>query len=250
MADEKYAAALSQIRSLRPMVAESHKKLDDAWEAIAKEFAALPLILPIETPSDLNYDGEPIQWLSYRKFNGKRQFCVEELIDPRQDCAITPYPEWSARRRAAMVQFLPALIEEAKLEIEDFANTADQAGLLAGTAPSTPPKEKTPADWFADKQCQISHHAITAFGIRLESRYGNANEMAQMLNFAADCARDGLEAGIQSVFYNSKNSLCSFEFSQDHNEDSDFAKAVKIHALKNIACFDWYTGVQYGMGNK
>ena len=66
--------------------------------------------------------------LEWRKWRGKYRFCYthhdyefdEYLNDHEATEDVTPYDEWSAERRVEMLEFVPALFENAVKQIEKF----------------------------------------------------------------------------------------------------------------------------------
>ncbi|MEZ8685977.1 hypothetical protein BCT19_04115 [Vibrio splendidus] len=53
---------------------------------------------------------------------------------------------------------------------------------------------------------------IKAFGIIINSRYGKFEEICEMLKFSKELADKGLHIYIESILYDSKGHMCTFEF--------------------------------------
>lgn len=78
------------------------------------------------------------------------------------------------------------------------------------------------------------------FGISIDSRYGKAHELAEMLNFTYEIAQENLEGAVRSIFYDSKADLCTFELNPDVEEHSDIAKHIFSAAEKTISQFELF----------
>jgi hypothetical protein len=101
-------------------------------------------------------------------------------------------------------------------------------------------------DYFGEKTHQISEPGITAFGIPLLTRYGKADEMAEMLRFAQLAAVKELHELVKEVFYDSQACLCTIELHDDRFFDTEFGDELKACALKTIRQFQWDGDVFHG----
>lgn len=101
------------------------------------------------------------------------------------------------------------------------------------------------ADYFFEKAPQMDIFSITAFGIELVTRYGRANEMAQMLNFSCKIADAGLHPLIKGVFYDSDPLQCSFTFLNDEFPTGEAEKRIHEIATETIANFEWIDNVNH-----
>lgn len=101
-------------------------------------------------------------------------------------------------------------------------------------------------DYFGEKTHQISSEHMTAFGISLLTRYGKADEMAEMLRFAQLAAANGLHELVKEVFYDSQACLCTIELYDDRFFDTEFGPALKACALKTIRQFQLNSDVFHG----
>jgi hypothetical protein len=80
--------------------------------------------------------------------------------------------------------------------------------------------------------------------INITSRDDNQREIEEMEFFVAIVKKMGLASLVNSVFYDSKSCICSFEFSQSLEEyDSLIFDAAK----ESISQFEWFGRVFYGM---
>ncbi len=93
---------------------------------------------------------------------------------------------------------------------------------------------------------QINPGVCTAFGIYLDTRHSKAWELAEMLLFADELARAGLQKYIESVFYDSNADLCQFKFAPEVEEFSPEEDAIKEIALRTISQFEWHGSVDHG----
>lgn len=67
------------------------------------------------------------------------------------------------------------------------------------------------ADWWSEKGSQVEPGALVAFGIPLQSRYGKAHEIMEMLAFAQLSAQAGVAGYVESVFYDSQSCCCTVQ---------------------------------------
>ncbi len=100
--------------------------------------------------------------------------------------------------------------------------------------------------WFKDKKRQVVPSSITAFGIHLDSRYGKASELMQMLHFSQTLAGVGLAEVVERVEYDSKAAICSFDFSPDFSAEDPRADEVLDVALATLSHFDWFGDERIG----
>ena len=98
--------------------------------------------------------------------------------------------------------------------------------------------------YFGEKEAQVDCGEITAFGIKILSRYSKSNELIEMLNFCQEAAKRGISSKIERIIYDSQCNCCSFEFSGDGQEtETDELKDI---ALKTISQFEWVDGRCFG----
>lgn len=106
-------------------------------------------------------------------------------------------------------------------------------------------EETTP--WFKDKVHQVVPCSVTAFGISLYSRYGQAIELADMLKFVQRLAWHGLESVVEEIEYDSKATICSFKFSVGFVEEDPRAAQILEIALQTLSHFDWFGDERFGL---
>ena len=95
------------------------------------------------------------------------------------------------------------------------------------------------ADYFGEKSRQVEPGTLTAFGMEIFSRYGIAHEIAEMMEFAEACAKNEVEHYVTKVFYDSKATICNFEFAEAL-ADKGYAKDLILGAAKDtIGQFLW-----------
>lgn len=97
-------------------------------------------------------------------------------------------------------------------------------------------------DYFApehENTEQMSVSELQAFGITLCTRYSFAHEMSQMLLFARKLAELNIHGLVKRVYYNSKNSMCVFEFYDDIESGSAQESAIYQAAKEFIGQFEW-----------
>ncbi len=103
--------------------------------------------------------------------------------------------------------------------------------------------------YFGEKSQQIEPSSFKAFGIQVDSRYGHMREIVEMMNFARMSAIEGVHLFVKEVFYDSNNSTCSIELSDDIQDrlDCDVAKEVYRCAMQTISQFVWDGVYQHGI---
>lgn len=97
------------------------------------------------------------------------------------------------------------------------------------------------SNWFFEKAEQVNPPKLSAFGVTLSSRYGQAKELIEMLSFVQELAGKNKEQKVLAVFYDSKASLCSF-----NPESCLLDKDIYTAALKHISQFLTLTGEHDG----
>ena len=98
-------------------------------------------------------------------------------------------------------------------------------------------------DWFGEKTPQVDPSTLNAFGIELSTRHSQANELTQMIRFAEACARRKVAHYVESVFYDSKACMCSFELAPTVKEGDVVANAILEAASETIAQYMWFDTV-------
>lgn len=97
----------------------------------------------------------------------------------------------------------------------------------------------TPRKWFKEGEHQVEPDLLKAFGVTISSRYGYAYELSEMLEFVHAVAWDGLESYLESVFYDSKASVCTFEFAPGFDIHGPEGRIMLSHAHKHFSQFIW-----------
>lgn len=99
-------------------------------------------------------------------------------------------------------------------------------------------------DYSGEKSEQVAPGTLSAFGIKVQSRYGKAWELIEMLTLAQDLAEADLHTHIHEMFYDSKAFICSFELTDD------LPKAINDRilnlALNRISQFEFDGIVHHG----
>ena len=97
-------------------------------------------------------------------------------------------------------------------------------------------------DYFGEKSEQVAPGTLTAFGIKIWSRYGKAWELVEMLSLAQDLAEAGLHGHVREMFYDSKAYICSFELTGDLSNGVN--ERILNLALERLDQFE-FDGVVY-----
>lgn len=102
--------------------------------------------------------------------------------------------------------------------------------------------------FFGEKSQQISVCELSAFGIKLSTRYGKASEMIELLQFAEAVAKAGLAHLLVSARYDSQAQWCEFAFApgQEPQPGSPERQAILAAATQTIRQFVWFDTVFHG----
>lgn len=101
-------------------------------------------------------------------------------------------------------------------------------------------------DYFGEKTHQVSCDLV-AFGISLQTRYGKADELVEMINFARLAAIKGLHPLVDKLFYDSKACLCTIELLDESQWSSDEGRALRECAVQSIRQFQWDGTIGHGL---
>lgn len=93
-------------------------------------------------------------------------------------------------------------------------------------------------DYFGEKTHQVIPESLIAFGMDISSRYGKAQELIQMIQFAQEACKQGVSNYVKSVFYDSKAGICTFELDPAVKAGDRVAEALWRAAKKTISQFD------------
>jgi len=99
-------------------------------------------------------------------------------------------------------------------------------------------------DYFGEKSEQVAPGTLSAFGIKLWSRYGKADELIEMLGFAQDLAEAELHGHVREMFYDSKAFICSFELTEGLPQA--VSDRILNLALNHISQFEFDGTVHHG----
>src|SRR5262249_26547475 len=69
----------------------------------------------------------------------------------------------------------------------------------------------TMKEFFGEKSLQIEPAALEAFGVPIESRYGQAHELIELMNFTELLAEKKVGHYVKQAFYDSKACMCTLE---------------------------------------
>lgn len=94
---------------------------------------------------------------------------------------------------------------------------------------------------FDEKASQIDVNSMNAFGIQLTSRYAKCSEMIDMLQFAQLAAQAGAASLVKSLFYDTKASVCSFEWHGELDPEAD--RLLRQCADQAISQYCWPDGI-------
>jgi len=100
--------------------------------------------------------------------------------------------------------------------------------------------------YFDEKASQLSIDNLTAFGISLQTRYAQAWEMVEMLEFAELVAERGCHHLVSSVFYDSNAQICAFTLADDADPLSESGETIRQCAIETLSQFEWDGTVYHG----
>ena len=125
MVDLDLKALSAPLEALRHEVDAAYKYLDERWEEVTEQLKKLPIPCAVSYTWDSDdYDPEQFMTLDWRKWKGSKRVCiVSHTYDRYHDVAgeeVTPYDEWSAEQRAAMLKHVPGLFESAVKQTKAF----------------------------------------------------------------------------------------------------------------------------------
>ena len=101
-------------------------------------------------------------------------------------------------------------------------------------------------NWIDSGKKQLSVSTLHAFDIQLCSRYSNASEMIEMLNFANKTAKAKLSHLVNAIFYDSKANICTFELSDQLKQGGVEEQALLKIAKSTISQFMWFGVIDHG----
>ncbi len=101
-------------------------------------------------------------------------------------------------------------------------------------------------DYFGEKSRQVEPSALTAFGIEISSRYAQAHELIELMQFAKLAASKKVAHYIKSAWYDSKSGCCTLELDPSVQKGDAVASAVYDAAIESIGYFDWFGSPEYG----
>lgn len=96
------------------------------------------------------------------------------------------------------------------------------------------------SDFFAEKAAQVNPGGLESFGIAISSRYSKASELVQMLEFTEQAALNNVAHYVQSVFYDSKACICSFELEASVKEGDPVCQAIEDAARSTVSQFELF----------
>ena len=101
-------------------------------------------------------------------------------------------------------------------------------------------------EFFGEKSHQIEPSAFEAFGVPIDSRYGQAHELIELMNFTELLAEKKVAHYVKRAFYNSKACMCTLELDPSVQQGDAVADAILEAATETIGQFDWFDTVQHG----
>jgi hypothetical protein len=101
-------------------------------------------------------------------------------------------------------------------------------------------------EFFGEKSQQIEPPVLEAFGIEIHSRYGQASELIELMNFASLAAQKKVAHYVKRAFHDSKAYLCTLELDSSVQEGDAVAAAILEAATETIGQFDWFGAPQHG----
>ena len=101
-------------------------------------------------------------------------------------------------------------------------------------------------DYFGERSRQVEPGTLVAFGIEVTSRYGQAQELIELLDFAESAARKGVAHLVKKAYYNSKECMCDFTLDPSVRQGDPVAALILEAATAGIGQFEWFGMVRNG----
>ena len=102
-------------------------------------------------------------------------------------------------------------------------------------------------NYFDDKSGQVSIDSMVSFGIPISSRYSKAGEIAEMLIFTEELARESIDKYVHSVFYDSKADICSFELASTVSQYDPIALKIEEIANRCLSQYELFGSINHGL---
>jgi hypothetical protein len=96
---------------------------------------------------------------------------------------------------------------------------------------------QTYARWIGDRGFHVEPSSLVAFGIPIESRYGNVCEIHRMLAFTHLAAKCGAASYISNVFYDSKSCNCTITLKCGADRQAEVLCVVEWCAENTLSSF-------------
>jgi hypothetical protein len=95
-------------------------------------------------------------------------------------------------------------------------------------------------NYFDEKSSQVKPSKLSAFGISIESRYGKSDEIIEMIEFAMNATKIGINKEISSLFYDSKACICNISTAADIEKLSNKLNSkIEWVACRTLGQFEW-----------
>src|SRR5262249_49922993 len=104
----------------------------------------------------------------------------------------------------------------------------------------------TMKEFFGEKSLQIEPAALEAFGVPIDSRYGQARELIELINSANLLTEKRVPHSVNRALYDSKACMCTLELEPSVQQGDAVADAILEAATETIRQFDWFDTVQHG----
>jgi hypothetical protein len=101
-------------------------------------------------------------------------------------------------------------------------------------------------EFFGEKSHQIEPSALEAFGVTIDSRYGQARELIELMNFTKLLAEKKLAHYVKLAFYDSKACMCTLELDPSVQQGDAVADTILEAATETIGQFDLFDTVHHG----
>jgi hypothetical protein len=101
-------------------------------------------------------------------------------------------------------------------------------------------------DYFGEKTRQVEPSVLQAFGINIISRYGQADELIELMQFAQLAAAKKVSQYVKVAFYDSKAFCCTFELDASIQQGDLRANTILEAATASISVFLWFDTYHHG----
>lgn len=99
---------------------------------------------------------------------------------------------------------------------------------------------------LVEKQTQVAPAMLLVLGVPVTSRYGQLNELVEMLDFLRLIEKKQALRYVTSLFYDSKSGLCTIETDSDTPRGSAIEETLMVAATLTISQYELFGEINSG----